>query len=146
MRRARSSVKVPPSMVVISRVRQFNLRRDSGGGYGITVRGNGPVFVRSVDVPSPAREAGLRSGDLLLEVNGRNVKEASKLEVLEVLRASGEVLALTVITGGLDWSIAAPPPPPLPVSRSRAARNETRYRKAATFHNKVQLQTQWHED
>lgn len=100
------------------------------------------MFVRSVDVPSPAREAGLRSGDLLLEVNSRNVRQASKLEVLELLRASGDVLAVTVITGGLDWSIAAPPPLSSSsstslLSQSRLTRNKTRYQKAATFHNKV---------
>ena len=100
------------------------------------------MFVRSVDVPSPAREAGLRSGDLLLEVNGRNVRQASKLEVLELLRASGDVLAVTVITGGLDWSIAAPPPLSSSsstslLSQSRLTRNKARYQKAATFHNKV---------
>ena len=143
MSRARSSAKVPPSLVVISRVRQFRLRRDRAGGYGLTVRGDGPVFVRSVDVPSPAREAGLRSGDLLLEVDSHSVRQASKLEVLELLRASGDVLALTVITGGLDWSIAAPPPhlssPSTTslLSQSRLMRNNTRYQKAATFHNKV---------
>ena len=143
MSRARSSAKVPPSLVVISRVRQFRLRRDRAGGYGLTVRGDGPVFVRSVDVPSPAREAGLRSGDLLLEVDSHSVRQASKLEALELLRASGDVLALTVITGGLDWSIAAPPPhlssPSTTslLSQSRLMRNNTRYQKAATFHNKV---------
>ena len=138
--RARGCTKVPPSMVVISRVRQFILRRERGGGFGITLRGNGPVFVRSVDVFSVAREVGLRSGDLLLEVNGQIVREASKLEVLELVRGSGGELRLTVITGGLDWSLShplLPPPPPSILTQSRLMKNNTRYQKAAEFHSKV---------
>ena len=72
--RARFAVKVPPSLIVMSRVRQFVIQRAVGGGCGFTVRGNSPVFVRSVDFNTPARVAGLRSGDLLLEINGRNVR------------------------------------------------------------------------
>ena len=72
--RARCASKVPPSLVVMSRVRQFSIPRDSDGGFGLTFRGNCPVFVRSVDYPSPARSAGVRSGDLLLEVNWENVR------------------------------------------------------------------------
>ena len=137
--KARGSAKVPPSLVVISRVRQFRLRRDPAGGYGVTLRGNGPVFVRSVDLQSPARQAGLRSGDLLLEVNGRNVKQASKLEVLELVRSSREELILTVIAGGLDWSLSAPPFTSTPslLTHSQHTRNRARYQKAAFFHNKV---------
>ena len=143
--RARGSAKVPPSLVVISRVRQFRIRRDGAGGFGLTVRGDCPVFVRSVDVPSPARAAGLRSGDLLLEVGGRSVRQASKSEVLGLLRASGDELALTVVTGGLDWSISAPPPlSSAPsssslLSQSRLARNKGRLQRATIFHNKVWL-------
>ncbi len=58
----------------MSRVRQFSIPRDEEGGYGLTFRGSSPVFVRSVDYPSSARTAGIRSGDLLLEVNSENVR------------------------------------------------------------------------
>ncbi len=60
--------------MVMSRVRQFSIPRDEEGGYGLTFRGSSPVFVRSVDYPSSARTAGVRSGDLLLEVNWENVR------------------------------------------------------------------------
>ena len=60
--RARRATKVPPSLVVISRVRKFDLPRASDGGFGITLRGDCPVFIRSVDFHSPARAAGVRSG------------------------------------------------------------------------------------
>ena len=58
----------------MSRVRQFSIPCAADGGFGITLRGNSPVFVRSVDFPSPARTAGVKSGDLLLEVNWDNVR------------------------------------------------------------------------
>ena len=72
--RARCSTKVPPSLVVMSRVRKFELPRGPEGGFGITLRGDCPVFIRSVDFHSPARAAGMKSGDLLLEVNGDSVR------------------------------------------------------------------------
>lgn len=137
--RARESAKVPPSLVVISRVRQFRLHRDKEGGYGITLRGNCPVFIRSVDFLSPARQAGIRSGDLLLEVNGRDVRHSSKLEVLELLRGSGDELSVMVIAGGLDWSPLSTEAslPTSTLTQSQKLKNSTKYHKAAEFHNKV---------
>ena len=133
--RAQLSAKVPPSLVVISRVRQFRLPRTAEVGYGVTLRGNCPVFVRSVDFPSPARQAGVRSGDLLLEVNEKNVRHSSKAEVLELLRGSGGVLVITVIAGGLDWN---PLSPETSLTQSRRVRNSAKYQKAADFHSKVE--------
>ncbi len=59
------AAKVPPSLVVISRVRRFDIPRGKDGGFGITLRGDNPVFIRSVDFHSPARAAGVRSGQFL---------------------------------------------------------------------------------
>ena len=73
---------MPPSLVVVSRVRKFSLLRKKEGGYGVTFRGNNPVFIRSVDFNSHARTAGLRSGDLLVEINGKNVRLDHKLQKL----------------------------------------------------------------
>lgn len=128
-------------MVVISRVREFRLQRDKEGGYGITLRGNCPVFIRSVDFLSPARQAGVRSGDLLLEVNGTDVRHSSKLEVLELLRGSREELSVVVVAGGLDWSPlpseALSPPPPSALTQSQQLKISTKHKKAIDFHNKV---------
>lgn len=139
--RARESSKVPPSMVVISRVRQFRLCRDKEGGYGITLRGNCPVFIRSVDFLSRARQAGIRSGDLLLEVNGTDVRHSSKLEVLELLRASRDELSVVVVAGGLDWAPlpneALSSPPTSALTQSQKLKNSTKHQKAIDFHNKV---------
>lgn len=71
---ARQSYKVPPSLVVMSRMRKFSFKKKVDGGFGITFRGNRPVFVRSVDFDSHAHTAGLRSGDLLVLFNGKNVR------------------------------------------------------------------------
>ena len=55
-------------------MRKFNIPRGVDGGFGITLRGNCPVFIRSVDFHSPARVAGVKSGDLLLDINGEGVR------------------------------------------------------------------------
>lgn len=74
IQRAYQARKVPPSLVVVSRIKQFSLQRGEDGGFGVTFRGNSPVFIRSVDFDTHARSAGLRSGDLLVEMNGNNVR------------------------------------------------------------------------
>ena len=65
--------------MVKSHVRLYELPRrheaseeeDLEDDFGLTLRGDCPVYIRSVDFDSPAHELGLRSGDLLLEVNGK---------------------------------------------------------------------------
>lgn len=66
--------------MVKSHVRLYELPRrqeaseeeeDKEDDFGLTLRGDCPVYIRSVDFDSPAHELGLRSGDLLLEVNGK---------------------------------------------------------------------------
>ena len=65
---------MPPSLVVVSRMRKLLLKRGREGGFGVTFRGNRPVFIRLVDFDSHAHSAGLRSGDLLVQLNGNNVR------------------------------------------------------------------------
>ena len=67
---------MPPSIVVMSRMKKCSLMKRKDGGFGITFRGNRPVFVRSVDFDSHAHSAGLRSGDLLVQFNEKNVRLA----------------------------------------------------------------------
>ena len=74
---ARQARKVPPSLVVVSRVKNFSFQRARDGGFGITFTGNRPVFIRSVDFDSPAHSSGLRSGDLLMMMNGKNIRYMS---------------------------------------------------------------------
>ena len=91
------------------------------------------MFVRSVDFHSPARQAGVRSGDLLLKVNGETVRYAPKIEVLDLLKRSGSTLEILVVAGGLDWNPLAPPPSTF----SQQHRSNAKYKKAAEFNNKV---------
>ena len=91
--RARCSTKVPPSLVVMSRVRKFDLPRGPEGGFGITLRGDCPVFIRSVDFHSPARAAGVKSGDLLLEVNGDSIRYSKSPS--STMLANEEILSIT---------------------------------------------------
>ena len=47
------------------------------GGFGFTLSGNAPVFIRSVDARGPAAKAGLQPGDQIMELNGLNVRSVS---------------------------------------------------------------------
>lgn len=44
------------------------------GGFGFSLSGNAPVFIRSVEPRGPAGKAGLRAGDYLLELNGLDIR------------------------------------------------------------------------
>lgn len=43
-------------------------------GFGFTLSGNAPVFIRSVDPQGAAARAGLRPGDQIVELNGLNIR------------------------------------------------------------------------
>ena len=47
-----------------------------GGGFGFSLSGNAPVFIRSVDTGGAAASAGLQAGDRLLGLNGLNIRSA----------------------------------------------------------------------
>lgn len=129
---ARHSKKVPPSLIVLSRVRTVTLRR-GGSSFGLTLRGDAPVFIRSVEFNSRAREAGLRSGDLILEVDGCNVRYASRYEVLELLNQSGDETTMVVVAGGLELRTSFPGGG----GGGMQDTMETRYKKAKEFHRQV---------
>ncbi len=144
-------------------MKDFSFRQGPEGGFGITFTGNRPVFIRSVDFDSPAHSSGLRSGDLLMTMNGKNVRSAepliikalfrglftvsrysTKIEVLELLKSARERLHLRVVAGGL-----APARHSSTLKRSGRKRGgatsnrlsqqrlEMRYEKARVFHSKV---------
>ncbi len=60
------------------------------------------MYIRSVDFDSIGWEVGLRSGDLLIEVNAINVRYHNKTEVVQLINDTGSVLTLTVVKGGLQ--------------------------------------------
>lgn len=130
--RAREASKVPPSMVVVSRVRSVEISPSrEGGGLGITFRGDAPVFIRTVDFQSSAWNAGVRSGDLLLEVNGREVRHSTKQEVHELLRAArGVPLRLVVVVGGAQATS-------IQYSGNPGKRIEKKFQRSKAFRDKV---------
>jgi len=90
-------------------------------GFGVAVATDGyfsttlaQVTVDSVQPGSPSEKAGLKVGDLIVELNGKPIKGASGLAVkkiltgakpgdhvvLKVLRAAQGVLVIDIVAGG----------------------------------------------
>ena len=57
-----------------------------GVGYGFTVHGPFPMRVGRVRPQGPARDAGLRSGDVIVTINGERVSVLDIKEVAERIR------------------------------------------------------------
>ena len=115
---------MPPSLLVKSAVLLASLPR-LPEGFGITFRGDSPVYIRSVDFGSAGWEAGLRSGDLLLEVNSISIRYSSKHDVLQLIDQTGGVLTVGVVSGGLHNETA-------PTNIAGVSKN-----KSKLFHDKV---------
>ena len=75
----------------------------------------GGLVVRRVDLASGAADAGLQPGDLILEVDGRNVEGHARKELLEWLNGpAGTAVQLTVISQGgkRGFTVRRKPYPP----------------------------------
>ncbi|XP_067162376.1 delphilin [Apteryx mantelli] len=73
---ARRCGNVPPSIGVVSRVQQVDLKPGPQGCFGFTLvsSGSGPLQVESVIPDSAAATCGIKPGDYVLEINGIPVK------------------------------------------------------------------------
>jgi S1-C subfamily serine protease len=90
-------------------------------GFGVSIATDGyfsttlaEVKVASVQAGSPSEKAGLKVGDLIVELNGKPIKGANGLAVkktlagvepgshvvLKVLRAVQDVLVIDIVAGG----------------------------------------------
>jgi len=67
------------------------------------------IEVLEVVAGSPAEQAGLRPGDLIVEVGGQRVEGAGDLQRLMVAAAIGEPLSLQLLRGGQQVSLEAVP-------------------------------------
>ncbi|XP_050778018.1 Na(+)/H(+) exchange regulatory cofactor NHE-RF4 isoform X3 [Gopherus flavomarginatus] len=86
-------------------------------GYGFqlqTVADKPGVFITQVAAGSSGKRAGLKEGDVIIEVNGRNVEQASYEEVLGRIKESGQKLTLLVVEqeqlrsyGEMDLTVTA---------------------------------------
>ncbi|KAM6984304.1 NHERF family PDZ scaffold protein 4b isoform 2-T2 [Tautogolabrus adspersus] len=79
-------------------------------GYGFLLRlekapsGRTSHVLREMDDGSPAQRAGMKDGEILLEVNGELVESLNHQEIVDRVRLSGQKVSLTTITPqGLDF-------------------------------------------
>jgi len=74
------------------------------------------VLVKEVHALSPARKAGLKPGDVIRAVDGKNVDDIATLEFKIATLAAGDAVSLDVLRGGKAYSIKvtviAPPESP----------------------------------
>ncbi|XP_076110321.1 rho guanine nucleotide exchange factor 11-like isoform X1 [Mytilus galloprovincialis] len=93
------------------------IQRDDKG-YGLTVRGDNPVYVESVKADGAAARAGVQQGDRIVKVNGTLVTNSNHIDVVKLIK-SGSFVALTLLnkpaTGG--GAVQASDQPPGGVTR-----------------------------
>ncbi|XP_037917502.1 uncharacterized protein LOC119655610 isoform X4 [Hermetia illucens] len=75
-------------------VLSLTIHKDSNG-YGMKVSGDNPVFVESVKAGGAAQKAGLIAGDMILKVNGVEVRLEKHTTVVQLIK-SRLVVELTV--------------------------------------------------
>ena len=80
-------------------VAKFDLKRKSyGESFGFTVRGNVPVSVETVDKGGIAEKAGLKGGEVIVKVNGFDVKWAFHKEVVTLIKAAENNVTLHTVS------------------------------------------------
>ncbi|XP_055018693.1 Na(+)/H(+) exchange regulatory cofactor NHE-RF3-like isoform X2 [Boleophthalmus pectinirostris] len=91
------------------KARKFHLVQDKNG-YGFILRlekspsGRTAHVLREMDHGGPAEKAGVRDGELLLEVNEESVMSLKHEEIVDRVRQSGQEVTITTITPkGLDF-------------------------------------------
>uniref|UniRef100_UPI0037E9AA1B NHERF family PDZ scaffold protein 4b n=1 Tax=Semicossyphus pulcher TaxID=241346 RepID=UPI0037E9AA1B len=109
----RQRMPIMPSMAVPHNLphRARKLHLDSGPqGYGFLLRlektpsGRTSHVLRDMDRDSPAERAGVKDGEILLEVNGESVESLTHNEIVDRVRVSGQQVSLTTITPqGFDF-------------------------------------------
>lgn len=82
--------------------RECKLSKQEGQSYGFFLRiekGIDGHLVRVVEKGSPAEKAGLRDGDRVLRINGVFVDKEEHMQVVELIRKSGNSVTLLVLDG-----------------------------------------------
>lgn len=65
------------------------------------------ALVSTVLEGSPAAEAGLREGDIILEVDGQRIAQTAMLRRLILAHAPGDAVPLLILRGGAEQSLSA---------------------------------------
>ncbi|XP_021359852.1 delphilin-like isoform X2 [Mizuhopecten yessoensis] len=95
---AKNSRTQPPTLGVVARRQQVELVCSRTGGCGFEVHGEKPVRIQHVDQAAPAFVAGLREGDIVLEVNGQSVMRTE--DMTDVLQGNLRRLTISIIPVG----------------------------------------------
>ncbi|XP_076440168.1 DEP domain-containing mTOR-interacting protein-like [Babylonia areolata] len=67
-------------------------------GYGFVLRGSSPCYVHTIDPLGPAAAAGLKEGQYVLSVNGKNMKNQDHRHVGRVVMSHVGLLTLVVLS------------------------------------------------
>ena len=76
--------------------------------FGFTLQRGNPIHIKDVHPGSPAYEHGLRSGDKILELNGRDTVSLSSEQMIEIIEASKRRRQLDILvidTAGYEFSV-----------------------------------------
>lgn len=95
---AKHSRSQPPTLGVITRVQQIEVVCSRVSGCGFDVQGNKPVHVKNVELSGPAHQAGVKPGDILLEMNGFPIRKQE--DVRPFLSGRLRRLAISIIPVG----------------------------------------------
>jgi serine protease Do len=91
---ARGYLGIQPQDIDANLARQFNLPGQNGALVGDVMEG------------TPAAKAGLKSGDVILAVNGRDVADAHDLQLTVSQLSPGTMVTLKVVRNGFNKTIA----------------------------------------
>lgn len=80
----------------------------AGIGVGITREENGDIVIAACYENTPAQAAGIREGDLLLEIDGQRVKGLETSEVVELIQqvAEGNAVDMALEREGVQYSVS----------------------------------------
>nr|CAB3266348.1 Na(+)/H(+) exchange regulatory cofactor NHE-RF1 [Phallusia mammillata] len=78
-------------------------RKDAGYGFNLhSEKGKVGRFIRSCDPGSAAEEAGLKSGDRIIEINGVNMETEKHSQVVQAIKDSGNNVDILVVDAKAD--------------------------------------------
>ncbi|ESO84151.1 hypothetical protein LOTGIDRAFT_155476 [Lottia gigantea] len=87
-----------PAVEVVACLQEINILPNRLIGYGFTFQNARPLVVSTVDFGGPSYMAGLRSGDIILAINGQNTNNIEDIEDT-ITSKPGQLTLLTIPVG-----------------------------------------------